>query len=357
MNVVCPKCGAKDDVDFSKVPPGRVLLRCEKCFASFEVTITASQVPKAKCETRGDELLVTCPHCSETFPTKPELVATSALWSCPSCEGIFRLAGTQEPQPSVELITEQEIPAEGLQELESRLVATGEEVAAAELAEEGMLPPLSEKERFTAQFIVKVAGAELGPVSFNVLEDWARSGMIPRDALVSKVDENRFHRADRMPELLPLFEGRTAAPGSGLKELLREETAATAILHGTTAGLLGGLVGGLLTAAVVAVGLWSPLPAFPSILQALVTAGGLVIVGAGIGAVAAVIGQWIIDYPWTAAVQIAIALVFALLMFAVNFLSTHFLDTAAKVGVASFIICAVIGIATNEFHHRLFEKP
>ncbi|MCD6418393.1 zinc-ribbon domain-containing protein [bacterium] len=370
MEIVCPKCGSKDEVDLSDVPPGKVILRCENCSANFEFIIRAEDIPRAECDVVDAGLSVVCPYCKKRFLAAPDVIVESEFWRCPSCEAVFRVVGDEAQKIEAEaksapakLITEPQISSEELDELEAQLSPPPDEPevlvpeSAPDDVEVEMLPPLSEKDRFTAQFTVKVAGAELGPVSFNVLEDWARSGMIPPDALVAKTDEGRYFSAYSMPELRKLFDGETEEePGKVIRELIAEESVGTKIAYGAAAGIIGGIIVGLLAAFVVLLGLWSPMWGFPPVMQALVVAGALAVVGIGIGAINAALGEYLIDYPWTAPVQAIIGLIFAVGMFISAIAMSSSLKSAAMGAGGVFILAFGAGFIACQFHHKLFEK-
>jgi len=386
MQVKCPKCGATDDIDISHIPPGKALLRCELCFTSFEIVVKVSDVPLAECIEKGDVLEVTCPYCHEKFNTSLDIASKSIFWKCPTCESIFRVAGekaedifTQDIEgsgekavsgrTSEETLQLGEISADGLEAFEEQLGVDLENIETEPIASSsenidefntGMLPPLSDKEKFTCHFLVKIGGAEMGPISYNVLENWARSGMMPRDALVSKADENKFYRAEQMPELLKIFDGENVEPGKGIKELLKEESTGTAILHGLNCGLLGGLIGGVIASPVVLLGLWTPTPLFAPVLSALIFVIGTAIIGAGMAAITSVLGLWLINYSWTPLVQIIISSVFAVAIFITNMFispqSTHKLTNSIFSAVAVFLLAFIIGSFTVLFHHKIYEK-
>ena len=373
MEVICPKCGAKDEVDISDIPPGKAILRCENCGANFEITIRGVDIPQAKCDQLDAGLSVVCPYCKKQFITAPNIVIESEFWRCPSCGGIIRIVGDKaqeieeaaKSQPA-KLITEPQIASTELDELEAKLTAKNTPskknepiLIAPEIGiDNGMIPPLPEKERFTAQFTVKVAGAELGPISFNVLVDWARSGMIPRDALVAKVDDGRYNLAYSMPELRPLFDGTSVAeePGKGIREILNAESAGVTIAYGATAGIIGGTIMGILAAIVVLLGLWSPMWRFPASLQSLIALGALAIAGTGIGAIDAALGEWVIDDPWTAAVQSVIGLLLAVGMFISAIIMSGSMKSATVSAIGVFVMAFGAGYIACQFHHKLFEK-
>ncbi len=371
MEVICPKCGAKDELDVSDIPPGKAILRCESCGANFEIIIRSVDIPQAKCDPLDAGLSVVCPYCKKTFLAAPNIVIESEFWKCPSCEGIIRIVGEEaqkieekaKSQPA-KLITEPQIASTELDELEAKFTEKTAEKDSDEApvlivpdAQEDMLPPLSEKERFTAQFTVKFSGSELGPVSFNVLVDWARSGMIPRESMVAKVDDGRYNRAYLMPELRPLFDGTVAEePGKAIKEILKEESAGITIAYGAGSGIIGGIIMGILAAIVVLLGLWTPMWGFPPPLQALVVVGALAIVGTGIGAIDAALGEWLIDYPWTAIVQAIIGLVFGPGMFLSTIIMSSPIKSAMIGATGVFIMAFGTGFIACQFHHKLFEK-
>ena len=390
MQVKCPNCGATDDVDISHIPPGKALLRCGSCFTSFEIFIKPEDVPLADCREDGEYLVVVCPYCGSVFNSSADIYEQSLFWSCPNCESIFRLperksaekkektAGqistpapesgeAEEPTQSEETLEIGDISFEAIERLERELSAKSDELKIEPLEEQGgeasltsetdkMAPPLTEKEKFSAQFIVKIGGGEIGPISYNVLEDWARAEMIPRNALVAKVGENKFYRADHIPELLAIFEGKEKPVGGAIKEILKEESSGEKILHGITAGLLGGLVGGVIASPVVLLGLWNPAPAFNSILSALVFIIGSVVIGAGIGAINSVISLWLIDYPWILPVQLGISAIFGLAIAIFNFAVNGFLRDSLISGALVFVFALIIAYSTMRFHHKFYEK-
>ncbi|GEM_PF-5287057 len=391
MQVKCPNCGATDDVDISHIPPGKALLRCRSCFTSFEIFIKPEDVPLADCREEGEYLVVVCPYCGSVFNSSADIYEQSLFWSCPNCESIFRLperevveqkeqtagqtpapapesAGAEEPTQSEETLEIGDISPEVIEQLERELSAKSEEPGSESLGEqagedvplmsetEDMAPPLTEKEKFSAQFIVKIGGGEIGPISYNVLEDWARAEMIPRNALVAKVGENKFYRADHIPELLAIFEGKEKPVGGAIKEILKEESSGEKILHGITAGLLGGLVGGVIASPVVLLGLWNPAPAFNSVLSALVFIIGSVVIGAGIGAINSVISLWLIDYPWILPVQLGISAIFGLAIAIFNFAVNGFLRDSLISGALVFVFALIIAYSTMRFHHKFYEK-
>jgi len=373
MEVICPKCGASDDMDVTHIPPGKALLRCENCFETFEVEILPSNVTLAQCIPLGKNLVVHCPFCSQEFNTSLNIAKRSIIWACPSCGSIFRLPepkrdAVSDEQPSEQPFDESqpfelgEISAGGLEEL-------GKQLGLNEKGIEGittepfsiedsdiLLPPLTDKERFTGHFLVKINGTELGPISFVVLENWARSGMLPPEALVSKTDEARFHRADKMPELVKIFKGGTHEPGKAIKEMLSEKTSGEIIVHGIASGLIGGLIGGILASPIVLLQIWQPLPAFSAPLAALITAIGTAIAGAGMAAITAMLGLWVIEYAWTTLVQIIIAAIFAIIAFAANFFVSRLLDASAISAGGVLIIVFLVGYFTCQIHHKLYEK-
>ncbi|MCD6595227.1 hypothetical protein J7L68_06100 [bacterium] len=379
MLIKCPKCGASDDINISHIPPGKALLRCESCFNSFEIIIKVSDIPLAECVERGDVLEVTCPYCREKFNTSLDIASRNIFWECPSCESILRVAETNKENTidekvpeidneknSVETLQLGEISSDGLEAFEEQLgvdldnVTTEPIAIESDIADEfnkGMLSPLIEKDRFTSHFTVKIGGAEMGPISYNVLENWVRSGMLPRDALVSKVDENKFHRAEQMPELLKIYDGENVEHGKGIRDLLKEESTGTAILHGINCGLLGGLIGGVIASPVVLLDFWTPTPLFSPVLSALILVIGTSIIGAGMAGITSVLGLWIINYSWITLVQIIISSIFAIAIFAANMIMTHYLwrdSVISALGV--FSLAFIIGYFTILFHHKLYEK-
>jgi len=373
MKITCPKCNAVDEMDLSEMPPGKIILRCEKCGATFDVLVKSNDIASAEFNILGEELTVTCPHCHKKFGSSSNTAGKSEFWRCPSCGRVMKIPGLQSAQtagaadffgvgqaetPATPKLSETELDALSAH-LEAQIADENAQVPAQqwEEEEEEMLPPLSDKDRFTAQFIVKTAGAELGPVSFNVLEDWARSGMIPPDSFVAKADEGRFHRADKMPELKKAFSAVSGGePGKGLRDILKEETAGTAILHGITSGLLGGIIAGALGTAVVLTGIWSPLPVYSTILQSLLLMCVIAFTGVCIGAISAVLGNWLIHYPWNATVQAAIAIVFGMGIFGVLYFKTNNLENSLYIAAGVFVAVFFAGFIGCQFHHKFHEK-
>ncbi len=393
----CPNCGVSDEVNVSHIPPGKALLRCKSCFTSFEILIKPDDVPLADCRLEGDYLVVVCPYCGSVFNSSPDVCEQGLFWRCPNCEAVFRLPELDQRQVHSEKtevepsLPETEVPLDSgsdnfadegkfqigdipsdelealtqefsgekllIEPLESSTETSAipeEESQPEENAE--MAPPLTEKEKFSAQFIVKMGGGEVGPISYNVLEDWVRAGMIPRETLIAKVGDNKFYRADRIPELLAIFEGKQST-GSAIKEILKEESTGEKIIHGITAGLLGGLVGGIIAAPVVLLGFWNPAPAFNSVLASLVFILGSVAIGAGIGAINSVLSIWILDYPWILPIQAGLAAVFGLAIAVFNlFFLGEFLQDSLLSGVLVFVFAFVIGYFTMLFHRKFYEK-
>jgi len=393
MQIKCPNCGTTQEIDISHYDPGQLLVMCKSCNAKFVVPITSSDYDEAETKALGHSIVsVTCPYCGREIIATIERIKGSELWRCPACRGIFRAsipehilkieeeAEDYEPVEKdeiavIETVTSENLPEAGDVEFvpgisdvdvhedklpQEPVTQTTSAVGAGvsfQSPDEEIMPPLTEKEKFTERFLVKMGDKIAGPMSFALLENWARSGIMGPNALIARMSKNpnKFFPAKLMPELKPYFFPQEPKVGTAMKEILMEVGPAELMMQAINSGALGGLVAGLIFAPIILAKLWQPVPIFSPILQVIVLLGFSTVVGLGIGAINSILERWIISYPWTTLVQSLIALLFAIFVFVIYALRFK-VGTAVFAAILAFAIFFLIGLFTCQFH-RKYETP
>lgn len=381
MRIECPKCHAAAEIDDAKLPEGRFSVKCKKCANAFFVEATV--LPIAQVKVIDGFAHLHCPHCKKHLKTDSQNVEENATWNCPACKQNFRLgkisfADEQNVSPNSKNTSPNNAntaavsqnsnnAAQNIPHENKTNFPTFEDNSPTYIIDDGteQLPRLSDKDRYTGHFLVRINSSDFGPVSYNVLENWARTGRINAETLVAILSSspndsthsaNTLFKAGRFPELLPIFLGTNITDRArALKEILQEETTGHIISKGVMAGLIGGAIGGLIIAPAILFRLWQPTIPFPPALSAIIFAVGASIIGAGFGSVNAVLGIWLIEYPWTAAVQLILAFVLAIMAFATTFFGANNLDLAIYNSIGVFVISFLLAYATALIHRKYYE--
>lgn len=369
MKITCPKCGASGEVDMGKIPPGVVLLRCDNCGNSFHINISSKDI--AHCESELDargRWFVTCPHCGGKFQVDETKAKPDSIWLCPNCNRVmFLSAPPRTPENNLErkdfkdfsILASEIVQSETLEQLVENVVSEQERSRTPGSSfigvgkESVVIPPLSEKERYTAQFMVRVGNNEMGPVSFNVLEDWARSGIIGKDAMISKAGESNYFLAIQMPELSAIFLGE----GKTIEEILSEEKSiATVLTEGAISGALGGIIAGVVFSFLVIGGIARPMAENPIALQIFVSLGIMAFLGSVLGIVISLCSLWVVEYPWTAQFSLIPSFFLsALIMVYLLIKGAEFMHASFITGMV-FTIIFIAAYVGCLFHRTLYEK-
>lgn len=369
MKITCPKCGASDEVDMSKTPPGIVLLRCDNCGNSFRVTVSAKDIARCSSEfdTRG-RWFSTCPYCGHRFQVDETKAVPNSIWLCPDCSRVVFLPAPPEKQKPQEqkdlkdfsILASEVIQSETLERLvetaepeQGKLIVNGSSFVG--VGKDNIVPPLSEKERYTAQFMVRVGNNEMGPVSFNVLEDWARAGIIGKDAMISKAGESNYFLAIQMPELSPIFLGEESV--NVLEKVVSgEKTPTTVLTEGWVSGALGGIVAGAIFGILVVAGIAKPMGENSTILQVAVSLGVMAFLGSVLGVMISLSSLWIVEYPWTAQFSLIPSLFFSAILFGYLFFKGMEFMNASFISGIVFTIMFIAAYVGCLFHRALYEK-
>ncbi len=382
MNIKCPKCAEPIEIDLEKYPPGQTVVVCKHCNAKFAIKIDKSIYHNARTRKISDVIYaLECPYCKNKTVHTVALLNKSKLWRCPKCNKIFHveipeiILGIGEKIQSeinnvfsnsqkIETVSTPSQKAEVFKKTTDQPIQDSIQVtqiqdgsSTTDTSEQSqqiqLLSPLTEAEKYSGHFLVKMGNKIEGPMSFANVENWARTHIMKPGALIAiaQKDPEKFFPAELMPELRLFFHPEEQKPTNILKDLFNEPTPGEKVQAGLSSGFLGGIVTGFILSPIILFKLWTPIAIWSPFLQVLIFIGFMAITGIALGAVNSILERWILEYPWNVVIQVLITLIFTLIFFAVKAIQ-YGIKSSLITSFLVFIVILLTGLLVCQFHRR-----